>query len=225
MRRVLSFYGTTVGKKVAMAGSGGLLLLFVLGHMIGNLKVYQGPEAYNAYAEGLREAGAPLLSHGELLWIARILLLAALLIHVTAAIQLTRISRTARSMGYARTPHEEISYASRTVRWGGTIIFLFVVYHLLHLTWGTVHPAFVRGDVYHNFVAGFQVWPVSVVYMLGMIVLGLHIYHGTWSMMQTLGIDPPRYGRYRRPFAALVALVIVAGNLSFPLAVLLGVVR
>lgn len=225
MRRVVSFYGTTVGKKAAMATSGVLLLLFVIGHLLGNLKVYQGPATFNAYAAWLREAGAPLFSHGEFLWIARIVLLAALGVHVSAAVQLTRRSRKARSVKYTKAPHEEISYASRTARWGGVIIFLFVLYHLMHFTWGTVHPDFVPGDVYHNFVAGFRVWPAAAVYMAAMVILGLHIYHGTWSMMQTLGLDHPRYGKYRRPFAALLAVVIAAGNISFPLAVLLGVIR
>ena len=222
MKRVVRLYGTSVGKKIAMASTGVVLILFVIVHMIGNLKVYQGPERLNAYAEFLREAGAPALGRGEVLWIARFVLLACVLIHITAAIQLARRSRAARPVGYERVPHEELTYASRTMRWGGIIIFLFVVYHLLHFTTGTVHPDFVPGDVYHNMVVGFQSWPASVAYMLAMLALGLHLYHGIWSMTQTLGVNHPRWNRLRRPIAAVIAGAVVLGNLSFPVSVLAG---
>ena len=208
-----------------MATTGVILLGFVIVHLLGNLKVYEGPVTYNAYAEWLREVGTPFFFRAELLWAVRIVLIASVVIHVTAAVQLARLSRGARPVGYRNTPHDELSYASRTMRWGGLIIFLFVLYHLMHFTWGTLHPDFVRGDVYHNFVAGFRVWPVSVVYLLAMLVLGLHIYHGIWSGMQTLGLNHPRWNRYRRPFAATVALLIVIGNVSFPISVLAGWVR
>jgi len=222
MKRVVGLYGTSVGKKIAMASTGIVLVLFVIVHMIGNLKLYQGPERLNAYAEFLREAGGPALGRGEVLWIARIVLLAAVLIHVTAAIQLARQSRAARPVGYRRTPHEELTYASRTMRWGGIIIFLFVVYHLLHFTTGTLHPDFIAGDVYHNMVVGFQSWPTSVAYMLAMLALGFHLYHGIWSMTQTLGVNHPRCDRLRRPIALLIAGAVVLGNLSFPISVLAG---
>lgn len=222
MGRLLDFYRTTVGKKVAMAATGILLILYVVAHMAGNLKVYQGPQKFNAYAEFLRDAGGPVLGRGQLLWAARIVLLAAVLIHIAAAIQLARRSRAARPVGYRNPPHDEFSYASRTMRWGGVILFLFVVYHLMHLTWGNAHPDFVPGNVYHNFVVGFQSWPVAAVYAAAMVALGFHLYHGTWSMMQTLGANHPTYERLRRPFAAGLALVVVIGNLSFPVAVLAG---
>lgn len=225
MRRVAAFHRTTVGKKVLMAGSGIILVLYVLLHMFGNLKVYWGPEKFNAYAEWLREFGAPLLGHGQFLWAFRLLLGAAVGIHIWAAVSLTRRSWAARGSRYKKTPHEEFDYASRTMRWGGVIIFLFVAYHLAHFTWGNAHPDFVTGDVYHNFVTGFQAWPVSALYILCMLVIGLHLYHGVWSGFQTLGLDNPRYKSYRRGFAAGLALVVVIGNISFPVAVLTGWVR
>lgn len=224
MARPGTIWTSTVGKKIVMAITGVLLLFFVIGHMLGNLKVYQGSEKFNAYAEFLREAGAPLLGHEQLLWIARIGLLLAVVLHIVAAAQLTRRARAARPDGYRNTPHLEFDYASRTMRVGGVILFLFVLYHLLHLTWGSVHPEFIPGDAYHNLVTGFRVWPASAVYIVAMITLGFHIYHGVWSGFQTLGLNQPRYNRFRRPLAAGIAGVIVAGNLSFPIAVLAGFV-
>lgn len=208
-----------------MAATGTVLVLFVLGHMAGNLKVYQGAEKFNAYAEFLRDVGAPILGHGQFLWIARVVLLAAVIIHIVSAVQLTRRSQLARPVGYKKTPHEEQTYASRTMRFGGVIIFLFVVYHILHLTTGTAHSQFVAGDAYRNLVVGFQFWPVAAVYMLAVLVLGLHLYHGVWSGFQTLGWDNPRYARYRRTIAGAIALAVVVGNLSFPIAALTGVLN
>jgi succinate dehydrogenase / fumarate reductase, cytochrome b subunit len=226
MPRVLTLWGSSVGKKIMMAVTGVILLAFVVGHMVGNLKVYFGPEAFNHYAEGLRTFGAPFLGHGQALWIARIILLISVVIHVTAAAQLTIQSRRARPIGY-RSYDEDLvfSYASRTMVWGGIIILLFVVYHLLHLTWGTVHPDFIKGDAYHNFVRGFQSLPAAMVYIIAMLPLGLHLYHGFWSMLQTFGVNNPKYNRMRRPAAAALALVITLGNLSFPLAVFVGILR
>lgn len=216
---------SSVGRKVAMAVTGYVFVLYVLVHMLGNLKLFQGPAKFNAYAEFLREAGAPVFGHGQLLWIARIVLLLALGVHVWAAIVLSRESRAARPVRYRNPPHLEFSYASRTMRWGGFLLFAFVVYHLLHMTWGSAHPDFVPGDAYHNFVAGFRAWPVTVAYAVAMGALGFHLYHGVWSGFQTLGAEPERLRSLRRPFAAVLAVVIVAGFLAGPLAVLTGVVR
>jgi succinate dehydrogenase / fumarate reductase, cytochrome b subunit len=225
MARDFSLWGSTVGKKIAMALSGVILLGFVVGHMVGNLKVFQGRESFNHYAEGLRTVGDPFFGNSQLLWIVRLVLLAALLIHITAAFQLTRRSRAARAVGYTKYDSDlAFSYASRTMVWGGVIILLFVLYHLLHLTFGTAHPDFIHGDAYHNFVAGFQSVPVSLAYIAAMIPLGLHLYHGFWSMLQTLGADNPAYARFRRPLAAFLAIIVVVGNISFPVAVLTGIV-
>lgn len=225
MRRVFSLWGSTVGKKIMMATTGVILIGFVVFHMYGNLKVYQGAEAFNHYAEGLRTLGEPIFGYGQVLWILRIVLLAAAIIHIVAAVQLVLRSRRARAVGYRKYEGDMVfSYASRTMKWGGLIILGFVIYHLMHLTFGNLHPDFVPGDVYHNFVAGFQSWPVSVAYILTMIPLGFHLYHGFWSMLQTFGATNPKMNHVRRPIAAVLAGAVVLGNISFPVAVLAGLV-
>jgi succinate dehydrogenase / fumarate reductase cytochrome b subunit len=225
MRRAISLYDSTVGKKIAMAVSGVILVGFVIAHMLGNLKVYQGPEAFNHYAEGLRTIGAPIFARGQLLWIARAILLAAVGIHILAAVQLTLHSRAARAVPYTRYDSLAFSYASRTMVWGGLIILAFVIYHLLDFTFGTVHPAFVPADAYHNFVTGFRRLPVALAYIAAMIPLGFHLYHGIWSVFQTLGANSPTYNRYRRPLALAITLAVILGNISFPVAVLTGLVK
>ncbi|RMH15362.1 MAG: succinate dehydrogenase [Acidobacteria bacterium] len=221
---IVDFFRSALGKKAVMAVTGVVLFGFVLGHMIGNLKLYQGPEKLNGYAAALREVGAPFLAHGEALWIARLVLLAAVVLHILAAWQLTLINRRARPVAYVKQVSVASTYASRTMRWGGVIILFFVVYHLLHLTFGSVHPDFRAEDVYRNVVVGFQNPVVSLFYMLAQLALGLHLYHGLWSFFQSLGMSGPRLDVLRRRFAVLFALVITAGNLSFPLAVLSGMV-
>jgi succinate dehydrogenase / fumarate reductase, cytochrome b subunit len=153
----------------------------------------------------------------------RLVLLAALVVHVWAALRLARLSRQARPVSYDKQESLVFSYASRTMFWGGIIVGIFVVYHLLHFTWGTVHPDFRYGAVYYNLIVGFQVPLVSAFYILAMIPLGLHMYHGLWSSLQTLGANSPQYNRYRRPFAAAVALAVAVGNASIPVAVLTGI--
>jgi succinate dehydrogenase cytochrome b subunit len=212
------FFRSSIGKKVVMAASGAVLFGFVIGHMLGNLQVYLGPAVFNGYAEKLR--GLPAL-----LWAARLGLLVAVAAHMASAYSLTRTSRAARPVGYRQRENRESTYASRTMRWGGVILLLFVVYHLMHFTFGNAHPDFVPGDVFHNFVVGFQSPVVSGFYIAAMVALGLHLYHGVWSMMQTLGLSHPRYDSFRHGFAALVAVVVVVGNVSFPLAVLAGFIH
>ncbi len=207
-----------------MAISGIVLFGFVLTHMLGNLKLYQGAEKLNAYAEWLREMGAPVLPHGGALWLLRAGLIAAVVLHVVSAYQLTRISQRARPVAYKRRRTLEATYASRTMRWGGVIILLFVLYHLAHLTWGSVHPDFVHGDVYNNVVVGFGVWWVSALYGVAQLALGFHLYHGLWSMFQTLGVAVNGDRDWRRGLAAAFAWIVTVGNLSFPIAVLTGVV-
>lgn len=224
MSRVPSLYRTSVGKKITMAVTGGIFVLFVMAHWFGNLKVFMGPEVFNHYAEGLREFGDPFLPYGWFLWIFRAVLIVALVIHVWTAWSLTRQSWAARGTKYKKKQSLNIDAASSMMRWGGVFLFLFITYHLLHLTTGTLHPDFVHGDAYHNFVAGFQSIPVSIFYMVCMIALGLHLYHGTWSAMQTLGIDGPRAQKIRRPLGLIIALVVAGGNLLFPVAVLTGFV-
>ena len=227
MRWIVEIYRSSVGKKWVMAASGVVLFGFVLGHMAGNLKVYQGREKFNAYAQGLRTIGMPFVGEEWLLWAARAGLLAALALHVHAAWSTSAQSRAARRQRYRRREPVQMSYAERTMRYGGVIIFLFVLYHLAHLTWGwrAVHPDFVHGDPYHNFVAGFSVWWVALIYLAAQVFLGFHLYHGLWSMFQSIGWVPRARSDWRRAFATTFALVVVLGNVSFPLAVLGGLVR
>ena len=225
MGRVSSLYGTSVGKKITMAVSGAIFVLFVMVHWFGNLKVFMGPEVFNHYAEGLREFGDPFLPYGWFLWIFRTVLILALVIHVWTAWSLTRQSWAARGMKYKKKQSLNIDAASSTMRWGGVFLFLFITYHLLHLTTGTLHPDFVHGDAYHNFVTGFRSLPVVAVYAVAMIALGLHLYHGIWSAFQTMGLDGPRIKRWREPVALGVALVVVLVNLSFPVAVFTGILQ
>ncbi len=220
MSQARGFVDSTIGRKVIMAVTGAILFGFVLVHMVGNLQVYLGPEAINHYGVFLRE-----FLHGAGIWIARAVLLAAVVLHIWSATSLTLTSRRARPEGYRLEKWKESTYASRTMRWGGVILLLFIVYHLLHFTTGTVHQSFIEGDVYHNFVAGFKVVPVSLFYIFAMLALGLHLRHGVWSMFQTLGVSHPRYIRLAHIAAWIFAAIIVIGNISFPLAVLAGIVR
>jgi succinate dehydrogenase / fumarate reductase cytochrome b subunit len=226
MERGRALFRTTIGLKITMALSGVVWVGFVIGHMLGNLKVYQGSEAFNHYAEGLRVFGDPFLGREQALWIARIVLIFALALHVWSAWELSRRSHAARDVKYRKREAIEFSRASRTMRWGGVALLAFIVYHILHFTLGTVHQDFVPGDAYHNLVTGFQLWPVSAFYMAAMVALGLHLYHGVWSAFQTLGFgDGQDHGRrWHRRLALAVALVVVLGNLSFPVAVLTGFV-
>jgi succinate dehydrogenase / fumarate reductase cytochrome b subunit len=226
MRRALTVFCTAVGMKILMAVTGAIFFLYVVAHMFGNLKAFQGPEKFDAYAEFLREVGYPLFGHAQLLWIARIGLLAALVIHVVAALVLTRMSWDARPVKYQRSLEPDAStYASRTMRWGGVLLFLFVVYHLLHLTVGTAHPDFIAGSAYHNLVSGLKVWWVAAVYIAMMLVLGLHLYHGVWSGLRSLGARGQVFERWKQPVAGAVAAIIVAGFISVPVGVLTGIIR
>jgi succinate dehydrogenase / fumarate reductase cytochrome b subunit len=209
-----------------MAVTGVMLFGFVLGHMAGNLKLYLGAEALNHYAEWLREVGTPFLPHSVFLWIARVVLLAAVFLHIQSATQLTLLNWRARPEKYRDQHYVAATYAARTMRWGGVVVALFVVYHLAHFTWGwkSVHGSFIPGNVYHNVVAGFQIWWVSALYIVAQFAIGFHLYHGLWSMLQTLGWGQQGASDWRRSFALTFALVISAGNISFPVAVLLGIV-
>ena len=219
------FFKSAVGKKAVMAVTGIILFGFVLVHMIGNLKLYEGPDKLNSYAGFLREVGSPALPTSGLLWIVRILLLAAVVLHIWAAWQLVQMSRAARPVGYAQRDVVTATYASRTMRWGGVIVLLFVIYHLLDLTFGAANPAFVEGDVYHNVVASFSRWWVALFYVAANVALGFHLYHGLWSMFQSLGWNHPRFNHWRSAFAHAFAWIITLGNVSFPLAVLAGIIR
>jgi succinate dehydrogenase / fumarate reductase cytochrome b subunit len=225
MRRLLSLSRSLLGKKIVMAVTGVVLFLFVVGHLLGNLKVFEGAEKFNAYAEGLRTVGAPFFGRGQLLWLVRVALLLSVAAHLWAAVGVTLASRRARPVGYRLLAATETTYAARTMRWGGVILLLYVIYHLLDLTFGRVNPSFEPGNAYHNVVASLQVWPVAAAYTAAMLVLGLHLYHGTWSALQTLGLHRPPTGQGRRGVAAAVAVVIAGGYIAIPVAVLAGLLR
>ena len=220
-----NFYRSAIGKKAVMAVTGLILFGFVLVHMVGNLKVYFGPEHFNDYAHFLRTVGSPLVPEKFLLWIARVVLLAAVFLHIHAAYALTVMNRKARPVGYREREYVAGTYAARTMRWGGVIILLFVIYHILHFTTGQLHPDFVPDDAYHNFVAGFRVPWAAAIYIVANLALGLHLYHGVWSMFNSLGLNHGRLNAWKRPFATAFAAIVMLGNLSFPIAVLLGFVR
>jgi succinate dehydrogenase / fumarate reductase cytochrome b subunit len=220
MAKASSFFASRLGRKTVMAATGLVGYGFVIGHMAGNLQIYFGPGPIDAYSRFLHE-----FLHGAGLWIARGTLLGAVVLHIWAATSLTLESRAARPIGYRETQHRESSFASRTMILSGPILSFFIIYHLLHLTTGQLHPNFVAGDVYRNLIRGFQSVPAAGFYILANICLGLHLYHGAWSMLQTLGLSHPRWNRLRFAITALITTAVVAGNLSFPIAVQLGILR
>lgn len=215
--RLAAFYRTTVGKKVVMAVSGAVLLLFVISHLAGNLQIFLGAEKLNRYALFLR--GMP-----ELLWLARAGLLVALIAHVVASVQIVLTNRLARPIRYAVKRDIETNYAARTMALSGPLVLLYVVYHLAMFTFLVTGPGYSDSDVYRNVVVAFQSPVISGIYIAAMLLLGLHLYHGTWSMLHTLGVSSPRYYWLRRVLAPAVAVAITAGYISIPIAVLAGVV-
>src|SRR5689334_4625261 len=216
-RRAERFYESTIGKKAVMAVSGLILFGFVLGHLIGNLQIYEGADKLNRYAVFLRSLPAAL-------WGARITLLVMVLLHIWSSLQLAARKWNARPIGYKKKKATESSYASRTMYWSGPIILAFVIYHLLDFTFGTLNPNFQEGDVYHNVIASFSVPVVSAFYIIAMLLLCMHLYHGLWSMFQTLGFHHPRHTVMLKRAVKVVAILIAAGNISIPVAVLTGLV-
>jgi succinate dehydrogenase / fumarate reductase cytochrome b subunit len=222
---LLQFYRSAVAKKWLMAISGIVLLGYVFAHMVGNLKVFLGAEEINTYAEWLRDLGEPALPRTVVLWGMRVALIAAFFVHILAAYQLTMINRKARPVRYqSKRDYVAASFASRTMRWTGVIVALFVVFHLLDLTWGTANPDFHQGDPYGNLFATFERVPVAIAYIVAMLALGFHIFHGAWSMFQSLGWNNPKFNSWRRYFAIAFALVITVGNISMPLLITTGAV-
>lgn len=223
-------YSTAVGKKYVMAVTGIMLLGFVFVHMVGNLKMYLGAEDFNHYAEFLRELLVPILPRTVALWLMRFGLIGAVLLHIHAAYSLTVMNRKARSVKYqSARDYQVASFASRTMRATGIIVALFVIWHLADLTWGTVNAVggdgtFVRGDAYGNVVRSFERVPVAVFYILANIALGVHLFHGVWSLFQSMGWSNPKFNKWRRHLAIGFATLIVVGNVSFPIAVLAGIV-
>jgi succinate dehydrogenase / fumarate reductase cytochrome b subunit len=216
----LEFYRSAVGKKWVMAVTGIVLLGFVFVHMVGNLKAYLGPREMNDYGEGLRDILVPLLPRTFALWTVRTVLISAFALHIHAAYVLTRMNHRSRPDKYAsKRDYVAANFASRTMRWSGIIVLLFLAWHLADLTAGSVNPQYVRGDPYNNLVDSFERVPVAILYIVANVALGFHIFHGAWSLFQSLGLNNPRFNRWRLYFARTFALAIVLGNLSFPIMV------
>ncbi|GAC1650491.1 MAG: succinate dehydrogenase cytochrome b subunit [Gemmatimonadaceae bacterium] len=220
MTWVLTLYRSTVGKKAVMAVTGAILVAYVIGHVSGNLLVFRGRDQINAYSAFLHSTGA-------LLWAVRVVLLVAAALHVMAAVQLTRLKHNARTIAYAKREPQVSTIAARTIRWGGAFLFLFVVLHILHFTTGTIRPAatFSRTDVYGNVVSSFGIWWVAAFYVVAMIALGLHLYHGTWSAFRTLGLVRPTATPLKRTAVLILAIAVWFGFTIIPVAVFAGIVR
>lgn len=222
------FWNSMIGQKVVMAITGAILVLFVIMHMIGNLKILTGPEEINAYAVFLREVGRPELGYGQLLWIVRTVLFVCVVLHITAVVRLTRLNWAARPTGYNVKKNIQTTIAAQTMRWGGVLLLAFVVFHLLHLTAGVV--GFRPGEfrhlaVYQNVIAGLSSWPIAIFYIVAMAALSMHLYHGIWSAFQTLGFNTSRNTRSLKTMCRLLALAVFAGFVSVPVSVLAGWLR
>jgi succinate dehydrogenase cytochrome b subunit len=217
LNRITRFYDSTIGKKAVMAVSGLILFGFLIAHMLGNLQFFLGREVMNHYAETLH--GNP-----ELLWTVRIVLLASVVLHIWSSIALAVIKKQARPVGYIKRGNVQASVASRTMIWSGLVIFVFVVFHLLHLTTGTVHPQFVPLNAYDNLINGLRILPVGLFYIVAMILVGMHLSHGIWSMFQSIGFSHPKYTPLIKKFAAIFSWLLIAGFISIPIAILAGIV-
>jgi succinate dehydrogenase / fumarate reductase cytochrome b subunit len=220
MGRLRKFYGSMVGKKVVMGVTGLIGIGFVILHSLGNLLVFRGPDAINSYSRFLK-------STGELLWTLRVVLILAVALHVIAAIHLTRQSRAARPIGYTKRETQVATISSRTMRWGGALLLFFIVVHILHFTTGTIRPAggFSREDVYANVVMSFRIWWVSLFYVVSMFALGLHLFHGAWSSVRSVGVSPPSPHPLHRRVSLLIAVFVWAAFTAIPVAVFSGIVR
>src|SRR5579862_3557658 len=219
LNRAFRFYQATIGKKAVMAVTGVILFGFIIGHLIGNLQVFAGRETLDAYGAFLHHS-----THG-LIWVFRLVLLASVLAHIVASLQLTKVKMDARPIAYVKTDYSHSSYASRTMMWSGPIIAAFIVFHLMDLTWGNVNPAFKEGAVYDNLIASFSRWPVSLAYIIALTLLCVHLYHGIYSMFQSLGISHPKYTPAIQRFAKTASFLIWAGYVSIPVAVLAKVIQ
>jgi len=219
MNRLGLLWSSSVGKKVVMAVTGIIWVAYLVTHVLANLLVFQGPGRINAYSAFLHGTGGAL-------WGPRLVLIAALVVHVIAAAQLAGRGQEARPAGYAAgRKHQTSTLAARTIRWGGALILLFLVYHVLHFTVGTAHPNFVEGNPYQNVITGFRNPVVVVLYLVAMAGVGLHLYHGVWSSGRSVGMSPPSPRPLRRSLALVLALLVWLGFSIIPIAVFAGVVR
>jgi len=208
-----------------MAITGMMIMGFVFAHMVGNLKMFLGPVDFNHYGEFLRELLVPILPRTVALWLLRIGLITAFVLHIHSAYSLTRMNHAAREVQYqSKRDYIAANFASRSMRWTGIIFAIFLVWHLFDLTFTGTGYHYVRGYPYQNVVNSLSRVPVALLYMAGTIALGIHLFHGAWSLFQSMGWNNPRFNSWRRNFAIGFAAIITIGNLSFPIAVLAGVV-
>ncbi|HEX8725231.1 MAG TPA: succinate dehydrogenase cytochrome b subunit [Gemmatimonadaceae bacterium] len=227
MTWLVNLYRSTIGKKIIMAVTGLIGIAFVIGHMIGNLQAFVGQDRFDAYAAFLHGPFA------EALWVVRVVLVVAVVLHVLMAWQLTQRARAARPVGYRKREPQVSTWASRTMRWGGVLLFVFIVFHILHFTVGAIDPAGVfhntdamgRHDSYGDVVASFRIWWVSAFYIVAMAFLGLHLYHGAWSSLRTLGVAHPSEHPMKRRISAVIAIVVWLGFTLVPLGVIAGIVH
>jgi succinate dehydrogenase / fumarate reductase cytochrome b subunit len=221
----LEFYGSAIGKKAVMAVTGIILMSFVLLHMAGNLKIFQGESHFNAYAEYLREIFEPIFPHSGFLWVLRAGLIVAFVLHIHAAAALTVMNRQSRPVGYKGGRKYMVgNYPARAMRITGLLVGLFLLFHLFDLTWGQANPDFHRGDAYGNLtrsIGDSDRWWAAAIYIVAMVLLALHLYHGAWSFFQSLGWNNPRFNAWRRLFAIGFTFVVVGGNLAILAAILL----
>lgn len=222
---LVELYRSALGKKYLMAVSGIVGLGYVFAHMLGNLKLYQSPEAFNDYAQFLRRLLYPILPQSGTLNLLRVVLVAALVVHVVSAYQLTMMNRRARPQRY-QSPRDYVvaGFAARTMRWTGVVVLLFIAYHLADLTWGWVNPAPAGSTPYEKVVASFSSVPIAAFYLVANVALGFHLFHGVWSLFQSMGWNNRRFNHLRRSLAIGFTAVVVGGNLSFPIAVQLGII-
>ena len=222
---LVELYRSALGKKYVMAITGIMLVGFVFAHMVGNLKMYLGPADFDHYGEFLRELLVPILPRTVALWLLRVGLIVAFVLHIHAAYSLTRINQSARSTKYqGKRDYIAANFASRTMRFTGIIFLIFLIWHLFDLSWTGTGSTFVRGEAYGNVDRSLSRIPVALLYIVGNLALGIHLFHGLWSLFQSLGWNNPRFNALRRQFAVGLSSLIVIGNVSFPIAVLAGVV-
>jgi succinate dehydrogenase / fumarate reductase cytochrome b subunit len=216
------FLDSSVGKKVVMAVTGIILFGFVTVHMLGNMQSYMGATPFNHYAEFLQG-----MIHGKGIWVFRLVMLVSVGLHAWAALTTTLANHAARQVGYRAKQAQAATWASRTMRYTGSILGIFIVFHILHLTTGSIHPGgeFVHGKAFENLVSGLQVGWVALFYIIAQLCLGFHMWHGVWSLTQTLGWAHPRYDKLRRRFAYVMAILVAGVNISFPIAILTGIIH
>jgi len=223
---IARFYQTSVGKKMVVAVTGVAMFLFLIGHMLGNLKAFAGAEAYDHYAHTLRVLFADFIGPYTFLWIARIGLLASLILHVVTVILLAKQNKAARPQKYAKPVSRASTFSSRFMMVSGLLLLAFVIFHILHFTTGTIAPTpFEYGKVYANITGAFKQWWLVAIYVLAMLVVGWHLFHGVWSFFHTLGLNNPDRGRFLKHFATASAVVLVVGFSILPVAILLGLTK